>query len=370
VVGCKDKPGGALAGHYEGQGLVLDLRQSGAGVEGTIVLGGRRFDLQAMPAGGALAGQFKDGEKAFDVTLERAEGGLVLETGGTRYRLTRQGGGGGGGGDNPLARGAGSPAAAGQEEVAAALSGAGAGQAAGAGSGSGSGAASPPPAAASTWAGSYRGDVAGTTASLKLAEEGSDLSGTIDADGYVYRLRAKASGTTASGVFEDPQTGGQGQLGLERIASGVAVSITVPGAPQALRLEFHENGGGGPGPAGAGGGTATAGGGGQHDPVLVGTWTRNETMSSGDFSMVTKHWMVIRADGTYAVGTGGSTASGSAGSLESGGGTGSSGRWRTQGNVVLIEDGGSYQPYARYYVEGNSLMITSANGSREVWHRR
>src|SRR3546814_3208329 len=66
-------------------------------------------------------------------------------------------------------------------------------------------------APAHEWSGMYRGDIAGTPATLQLTEAGGGLHGVIDAGGYRYLLQVRAAGTTASGTFQDPQAGGTGR---------------------------------------------------------------------------------------------------------------------------------------------------------------
>src|SRR3546814_5152946 len=52
-------------------------------------------------------------------------------------------------------------------------------------------------APAHEWPGMYRGDIAGTPATLQLTEAGGALHGVIDAGGYRYLLQVRAAGTTA-----------------------------------------------------------------------------------------------------------------------------------------------------------------------------
>src|SRR3546814_3369343 len=61
------------------------------------------------------------------------------------------------------------------------------------------------------WPGMYRGDIAGTPATLQLTEAGRALHGVIDAGGYRYLLQVRAAGTTASGTFQVHQAGGTGE---------------------------------------------------------------------------------------------------------------------------------------------------------------
>jgi hypothetical protein len=198
-----------------------------------------------------------------------------------------------------------------------------------------------------------------------LRQDGTEVSGSIDVQGYGYNLQARADGDRARGTLSDPQTGGGGYVEIVRAGADLALTVSVGG--QQLRMDLEPEGGG----AGAAAAAAPrpAAPAQQHDPRLVGNWRRTESMTSGDFTMATDHWLVIRPDGTFTVGTGGSAGGGAAGSFSSGGSEGTSGRWKTQGAVVYVEDGG-WQPYARFYREGDSLMFTFGNGKREVWTLR
>src|SRR3546814_1505207 len=48
-------------------------------------------------------------------------------------------------------------------------------------------------APAHEWSGMYRGDIAGTPATLQLTEAGGGLHGVIDAGGYRYLLQVRRS---------------------------------------------------------------------------------------------------------------------------------------------------------------------------------
>lgn len=114
----------------------------------------------------------------------------------------------------------------------------------------------------------------------------------------------------------------------------------------------------------------------ERDPALVGAWSYSDTYISGDFSATTRLFMQVNADGSYAYGSGGVSAGmdNNLGSVygNSGSGDVTRGEWRTEGGIVYIREPGApgWTPYARYYVEGASMMFTFANGERQVWHRR
>ncbi|HEY8509508.1 MAG TPA: hypothetical protein VIL32_14180, partial [Steroidobacteraceae bacterium] len=109
------------------------------------------------------------------------------------------------------------------------------------------------------------------------------------------------------------------------------------------------------------------------NPALVGSWVRRESYTSGDFSMVNERRVTLFPDGTFSFGPGRVVGGGDAGTFDtgSGGESGSGGHWRTSGQILYAKEQGGmgWEPYARYYVEGNKLLLTFANGERELWHR-
>lgn len=111
----------------------------------------------------------------------------------------------------------------------------------------------------------------------------------------------------------------------------------------------------------------------QRDPALVGSWSRENNITSGDSFMSTRISLVVCADGSYVRQAGDTVGGGGGWSYEGGssGDNGVRGRWRTEGNVVMVDDGSGagWVPYARYYIEGNQLLFTFSSGSREVWKR-
>ena len=240
------------------------------------------------------------------------------------------------------------------------------------------------PVMAQHFSGTYAGEVFGTPATLTLEQDANAIRGVMDASGYRYELTAAAQGTTASGTLHDTQTGGAIPVELTPDGQGMTLVLvqeapyggqvsrtplsfrrSTEGAPNATHTPPVPDASGGPPVSGA-----------ERNPALVGTWVYQDTYVSGDFSGTTRFVLRIHPDGTYTYGEGqvtmgGSTPYGSY-SGNSGGGDVTTGRWRTQGNIVYIQEPGvsQWQPYARYYVEGNRMLFTFGDGSRQLWHRQ
>ena len=235
------------------------------------------------------------------------------------------------------------------------------------------------PLAAQSLDGTYHGDISGTPATLTLQQEGSALRGAIDAGGYGYTLTGTARGGGGEGTLTDPQAGSA--MAFEMAAQGSALTLTILatdpyGQVQRIPFSFQRAGGSGsygaaapsPAPGPSAGGEANV----QRDPALVGVWSYSNTYNSGDFSGTTRLQMQVNPDGTYLYGGGGVSISGDAGYGRSSSGDVTRGEWRTEGNIVHIREAGSPQwtPYARYYVEGNQMLLTFGDGSRQVWNRQ
>lgn len=232
--------------------------------------------------------------------------------------------------------------------------------------------------------GSYTGEIAGTPSTLTLERSGGTFNGAIDAGGYGYSLRGTAVGDSGSGMLTDHQAGAQIEFEIVERAGAVTVTLLAadPASGQVQRIPFEfRRGGDGPTAGGEPAQIAEAQGGGQNanierDPALVGVWAYSDTYISGDFSATTRLYMQVNPDGSYLYGSGNVSAGldNSLGSVygQSGDGDVTRGQWRTESGIVYIMEAGSPQwvPYARYYVEGNSMMFTFGDGKRQLWSRR
>lgn len=222
---------------------------------------------------------------------------------------------------------------------------------------------------ADTLAGTYSGQFNGQPARATLTVERDAVSGTLDVGGYVYRIQGRRQGAGAEGQMID-QDGRALQLSLQSANDRLTMlAQAVPGVPLAsvqIELTRGENGSG----SVAGGAQAAQV---ELDPALVGRWVQRDSYTSGDFSLANERRVTLFPDGTYQFGPGRVIGGGDAGSFDSGAGgaSGSGGRWHTKERILYAMETGSmgWEPYARYYVEGNKLLLTFGNGSREIWHR-
>ena len=239
---------------------------------------------------------------------------------------------------------------------------------------------------------------------LTLSQSGQQVVGQLQADGMMYAVRAQVSGGQGSGVVADPSSGATQPFRLALNGGGLVVTLPQTASGPSAVFRFVRGGFGGgyapeapsggypgggyPGGGYPGGGYPGAGhpgaaypgqgaspmygggAGGQLDPRLVGRWRKTESMVSGGASFVSDQHLVVRPDGTYSIWSGGSAGGTASVSVVGGGGGGNSGRWRVQGNIIGVSEGGPFQPYARYVVDGSDLMFVFGDGNKELWSRR
>src|SRR5690606_11283005 len=220
-----------------------------------------------------------------------------------------------------------------------------------------------------SWNGKYSGIVGGVPSILTLKQHDLRVEGTIDAGGYVYNL----SGTLANGMFDgeltDPQT--RGRMECEGSSRKGTIKLTVrdAGTGQAFQMTFSKNAPAanvaGPGRDSGTSNTYPA----ERDPGLIGSWLYTESYSSGDYSFASQWRLIVNADGTYLDGDAKVAGGGSGVSGTSGGGDYTRGQWKTTNNTIFINEGNGWQPYAGYYLEGNSMLMKFSDGNKQVWKR-
>lgn len=224
------------------------------------------------------------------------------------------------------------------------------------------------------FSGTYQGNLDGTPATCSLTQSDLQLSGKIDASGYIYQLSGTAHNTQADGKLLDPQT--QGQIPYKATLAGDILTITLIiednwGGVQELPLQFRKGTAATAPIAGPIGGQSIPQDGFERDPELIGVWGQSSARTSGTFTMARTQMMEVRADGTFAIG-GNKIAGGGQYSSFTGGNTGepiSQGKWRTQGGYIYVDEGYGWERYCGYYVDANNLMLKFENGERDVWDR-
>jgi hypothetical protein len=229
--------------------------------------------------------------------------------------------------------------------------------------------------------GSYVHRGAQGSVTLTLEQRGSAVSGAMTgADGTVFRLQGEMQGPDVTG---EVRSGTDRGLFLLRLVDGkltIVVAETTGGRADFSRgwtLDFARAGAADPAPRAPAAQAPPAGAradaaGEVRDPSLVGRWLYSKTYQSGGFFGTTRARMQLSADGSLLYGDGDVTLGGDAEGRTGNSGDITRARWRTQGNVLQLREAGSaqWQPYARYHLEGGSLLLTYGDGSRKLWKRQ
>jgi hypothetical protein len=200
-----------------------------------------------------------------------------------------------------------------------------------------------------------------------VTEHGSsELTLERRGDAYVLRAEneqaeARRVGARVEGDVNSPE--GVLRFAFELRGDLLAARYTVL-VPQGEPLELPEVVYGRVGPQTGGGGGGGSAGAGDVPSAMAGHWRHTEALSSGGVSLVTDTHLVLHADGTC------STWSHSEG-VASGREPESPGRWRTQGDQLLLkaDAGGDWTSVGRFVFDGTRLMLVRPNGDKQVYER-
>ncbi len=80
-----------LSGTFSGNGLKLTLKGSGGNYTGTLIYNGASYPVSATGSGNQMKGAFRSGSDKFPFSGALQGKALAFQTGGTSYRLTKQG---------------------------------------------------------------------------------------------------------------------------------------------------------------------------------------------------------------------------------------------------------------------------------------
>ena len=213
------------------------------------------------------------------------------------------------------------------------------------------------------WTGTFNGNINGTASTLSIQQNQTQLKGKIDAGGYIYHLEGKINGTVSQGNVVDSQT--QGRMNYQANLNGQTISITFStDQGQTFQIQFSKGGLQGSNQ------NTTNSSAGSLDMRLVGMWSYSSSYTSGEYSFASQYRMQINADGTFLYGDGRVIGGGPGISADSGGGGDvSRGQWRIRNKTIEINEGAGWQAYAGYYIEGQSLLLKFADGSKQVWNK-
>ncbi len=109
------------------------------------------------------------------------------------------------------------------------------------------------------------------------------------------------------------------------------------------------------------------------DARLIGHWSYQNLIVSGNASFTTEEHLLFRADGSYAYGKGATAGGGSDWSFDGGrGGDLEHGLWRARDGVLFVGDGGRWNRVGTYGFteDGSTMRIAYDGGGRKIWNRK
>lgn len=207
----------------------------------------------------------------------------------------------------------------------------------------------------------YEGVAGGLPASMDVTVEDDRWRADAEVAGTRYSLEGRLESGQLRGTVTELGSGQQSPLLASITGGGIELLVPVQG-----RLVATEGRGAAATTASPSEGSESEG----IDPRLVGVWLWTDASFGGDVSITLQERLILNADGTYAYGDARAVGGGTGFGVDTGtDGSAETGRWRTDGSVVLISQGGDYAPYARYSTDGRSLLLTFADGSKRLWQR-
>ena len=218
------------------------------------------------------------------------------------------------------------------------------------------------------FAGDYAADYMGQAVRLHLEENDGALQGQLSFSGLI----APVNGSISDGLAEGQVSAGlMGDLPFEARLQGDdgllwRYLLPMAGQAQALELSFVRSDG-----------VGEAEDAGQINPGLVGNWRRTNSKTvpgirpSGNLNVATDTFCSLSGDGTFTYGGSvtGAAAPGFAGTT--GAGLVTSGRWKTEGDVLFSQADGQtgWIPLGRYAISGNAMVLYVGN-EKQLWERQ
>jgi hypothetical protein len=229
---------------------------------------------------------------------------------------------------------------------------------------------------ASEWKGEFIGSMLGINATMVGTLSGAQWTGTIDASGYPIQLQGTVIDMQCNGTMSDQKT--QETIPFTAKYAGNQITISIrdinPLTDQMENMEFvftRTSGSVSPEYSGLSHVTVVDGvDASKLDRALIGLWRYTDTYVSGEYSFATDYFIQFNANGAVYLTDGRTAGGGMTSSLDTGAGDIHEGIWKTENKTLWTSDGkGEWHPYAKYYVDGRSMMLTYNNGKKQVWER-
>lgn len=222
------------------------------------------------------------------------------------------------------------------------------------------------------WNGTFSGSIMGIDASLKGTLNGDQWKATINASGYPIELIGTVIDMECKGDATDPKTHETAPFTAIYAHNQINLHVTdinpITGQEENMEFIFVKT------TTQEAVGTAitksitlepTT-----RDDRLPGLWRYTESYVSGEYSFATDYFIQFKSNGILLVTDGRTAGGGPTSSLDTGDGDTHQGWWKTENKTLYTkEEGGQWTVYAKYYVEGNTMMFTFNNGNKQVWER-
>lgn len=198
----------------------------------------------------------------------------------------------------------------------------------------------------------------------RLDEKGGRLTGTIEFGG---QARINLVGVVTDNAARGSATSKDGTGEFEARVNGDTLSVIISqkdGPNQkAARLPLLFQRAGALDAKGSGG-----------DPQLVGRWSYQNLIVSGNASFASEEHLVFKADGSYVYGKGATAAGAGDWSFDGGkGGDREHGLWRARNGVLFVQgDDAQWIRIGAYGMtgDGKAMRITYDGGGKKLWTRQ
>jgi hypothetical protein len=198
----------------------------------------------------------------------------------------------------------------------------------------------------------------------KLEEKGARLTGSIDFGGQTrINLVGAITGNTARGSATSKDGAGQFEAQVDGDKLSIVISQKDGPNQKAARLPllFQRTG------------TQVA----RHgigDPRLIGHWSSQNLIVSGNASFASEEHLIFREDGSYVYSKGAAAGGAVDWSFDGGQGTDREhGLWRTQEGMLFVQgQNGQWVRIATYGMtgDGSTMRITYDGGGKKLWSRQ
>jgi hypothetical protein len=227
---------------------------------------------------------------------------------------------------------------------------------------------------AQDFSGTYQGSLNGDAVTLNLQGKKNQYAGELNDGSNRYAVEATVQNKILTGTCKEVNLGFSFTMSGAFQGNTLPLKVTMMGITQEIVLQKTGTKASTDSREAEGNPSSRK----EHDPQLVGTWTRQEQYNSGYGGgyMSNESSMIFRADGTMADAgsrtmVGGSGFSGHSGS--GGGGAIPGLTWHTEGKnlyLTITENGKTQtQLLGRYGFHENAMMITGQDGTKLLFYR-